>query len=117
MSFYLLTDFTKQYNRLRQQLQPNKSTNPTGVISAPAANQPRKATSAAAKAKKAALAAAQAQASDVIQEKSEDSTMLGDQIDALSSKFEGRLHLGETSVAAPVQERGNVGSKKGSGDR
>ena len=55
----------------------------------------------------------------MIQEKSEDSTMLGDQIDALSSKFEGRLHLGETSVAAPttVQERGNVGSKKGSGDR
>ncbi|KAK5808136.1 RIO1 family-domain-containing protein [Linnemannia elongata] len=113
-------DFTKQYNRLRQQLQPNKSTNPTGVISAPAANQPRKATSAAAKAaKKSAQAAAQAHASDVIQEKSEDSTMLGDQIDALSSKFEGRLHLGETSVAAPTpgQERGNVGSKKGSGDR
>ncbi|KAF9542639.1 Serine/threonine-protein kinase RIO1 [Mortierella hygrophila] len=112
-------DFTKQYNRLRQQLQPNKSTNLTGVISAPAANQPRKATSAAAKASKKAAQAAAAQASDVIQEKSEDSTMLGDQIDALSSKFEGRLHLGETSVAAPttVQERGNVGSKKGSGDR
>ncbi|KAG9062837.1 Serine/threonine-protein kinase RIO1 [Linnemannia hyalina] len=108
-------DFTKQYNRLRQQLQPNKSTNLTGVVSAPAANQPRKATSAAAKASKKAAQAA-AQASDVIQEKSEDSTMLGDQIDALSSKFEGRLHLGATSVAAP-QERGNVGSKKGSGDR
>ncbi|KAF9146758.1 Serine/threonine-protein kinase RIO1 [Mortierella sp. GBA39] len=111
-------DFTKQYNRLRQQLQPNKSTNTTGVISAPAANQPRKAISAAAKASKKAAQAA-AQASDVIQEKSEDSTMLGDQIDALSSKFEGRLHLDATSVAAPttVQERGNVGSKKGSGDR
>ncbi|KAG0291910.1 Serine/threonine-protein kinase RIO1 [Linnemannia gamsii] len=110
-------DFTKHYNRLRQQLQPNKSTNPGAVVSAPAANQPRKTLSKAAKKAAAAQAAAQASASDVIQEKSEDSTMLGDQIDALSSKFEGRLHLGETSVAAPMLERGNVGSKKGSGDR
>ncbi|KAF8948822.1 Serine/threonine-protein kinase RIO1 [Haplosporangium gracile] len=112
-------DFTKQYNRLRQQLQPNKSTNPGAVVSAPAANQPRKAPSKAAKKAAAAAQAAQASASDVIQEKSEDSTMLGDQIDALSSKFEGRLHLGETSVATPsnAPERGNVGSKKGSGDR
>jgi RIO kinase 1 len=114
----LLTDFTKQYNRLRQQLQPNKSTNPGAIVSAPAANQPRKTPSKASKKAAAAqAAAAQASASDVIQEKSEDSTMLGDQIDALSSKFEGRLHLGATSVAAPAPERGNVGSKKGSGDR
>ncbi|KAF9964109.1 Serine/threonine-protein kinase RIO1 [Mortierella alpina] len=93
-------DFTKQYNRLRQKLQPNKSTNP--VVSAPAANQPRKVVAP----KKA----------DVAQQKDEDSLMLGDQIDALSSKFEGRIHLGEHSVAAPVAEL-KMGSKKAAGDR
>ncbi|KAF9094751.1 Serine/threonine-protein kinase RIO1 [Mortierella sp. AD031] len=103
-------DFTKQYNRLRQQLQPNKSTN--SVVAAPAANQPRKA--AAKVVKKTAPAAT---TSDVIQEKSEDSTMLGDQIDALSSKFEGRLHLGETSVVAPTPELKTGGGKKAAGDR
>ncbi|KAF9125619.1 Serine/threonine-protein kinase RIO1 [Mortierella sp. 14UC] len=113
-------DFTKQYNRLRQQLQPNKSSNSTsGVIAAPAANQPRKSAKSAKKtATSSAAVVTSATGSDVIQGKDEDSAMLGDQIDALSSKFEGRLHLGATSVAAPVPEKmGNVGSKKGSGDR
>ncbi|KAF9905035.1 Serine/threonine-protein kinase RIO1 [Linnemannia zychae] len=113
-------DFTKQYNRLRQQLQPNKSSNSnSGVIAAPAANQPRKSTKSAKKAPTASAAVVTAATgSDVIQEKDEDSAMLGDQINALSSKFEGRLHLGATSVAAPLPEKmGNVGSKKGSGDR
>ncbi|KAF9982451.1 Serine/threonine-protein kinase RIO1 [Mortierella antarctica] len=93
-------DFTKQYNRLRQKLQPNKSTNP--VVSAPAANQPRKVVAP--------------RKADVAQQKDEDSLMLGDQIDALSSKFEGRIHLGEHSVAAPVAEL-KMGSKKAAGDR
>ncbi|KAG0276463.1 Serine/threonine-protein kinase RIO1, partial [Linnemannia exigua] len=114
-------DFTKQYNRLRQQLQPNKSPNASsGVITAPAANQSRKSAKSTKKATSTSAAAVvtAATGSDVIQEKDEDSAMLGDQIDALSSKFEGRLHLGATSVAAPVPEKmGNVGSKKGSGDR
>lgn len=93
-------DFTKQYNRLRQQLQPNKSTN--SVVSAPAANQPRKATVAAKKA-------------EVVLQKDEDSKMLGDQIEALSTKFEGRIHLGES--AAPTIAEIKMGSKKAAGDR
>ncbi|KAK3823805.1 MAG: atypical/RIO/RIO1 protein kinase [Linnemannia gamsii] len=109
-------DFTKQYNRLRQQLQPNKSSNASST--APAANQPRKSAKSTKKATSTAAVVTAATGSDVIQEKDEDSTMLGDQIEALSTKFEGRLHLGATSVAAPVPEKtGNVGSKKGSGDR
>ncbi|KAG0371372.1 Serine/threonine-protein kinase RIO1 [Mortierella sp. AD032] len=109
-------DFTKQYNRLRQQLQPNKSSNTSST--APAANQPRKSAKSTKKATSTAAVVTAATGSDVIQEKDEDSTMLGDQIEALSTKFEGRLHLGATSVAAPVPEKtGNVGSKKGSGDR
>ncbi|KAF9174822.1 Serine/threonine-protein kinase RIO1 [Mortierella sp. AD011] len=94
-------DFTKQYNRLRQQLQPNKSANP--VVAAPATNQPRKAPPSAKKI-------------DVAQQKDEDSIMLGDQIEALSTKFEGRIHLGEHSVTAPVAEL-KMGSKKAAGDR
>ncbi|GJJ70278.1 RIO kinase 1 [Entomortierella parvispora] len=93
-------DFTKQYNRLRQQLQPNKSTNP--VVSAPAANHPRKAPVAAKKA-------------EVAVQKDEDSKMLGDQIEALSTKFEGRIHLGES--AAPSVAEIKMGSKKAAGDR
>ncbi|ORY93650.1 RIO1 family-domain-containing protein [Lobosporangium transversale] len=94
-------DFTKQYNRLRQQLQPNKSTNP--VISTPAANQPRK-TSVVAK---------KTESSHSIEN---DPHKQGDQIDALQTKFEGRLHLGEHSVAPPVAEL-KLGSKKAAGDR
>ncbi|KAG0211976.1 Serine/threonine-protein kinase RIO1 [Mortierella sp. GBA30] len=93
-------DFTKQYNRLRQQLQPNKSTNP--VVAAPAANHPKK--------------VIVAKKTDVAQHKDEDSLMLGDQIDALSTKFEGRIHLGEHSVTQPVAEL-KMGSKKAAGDR
>ncbi|KAF8941549.1 protein kinase, RIO family [Dissophora ornata] len=94
-------DFTKQYNRLRQQLQPNKSTNP--VVSAPASNRPRKAPTAAKKAEAAHL-------------EDDDSVMAGDQIEALSTKFEGRLHLGEHSVTPSVAES-KLGSKKAAGDR
>ncbi|KAF9361284.1 Serine/threonine-protein kinase RIO1 [Mortierella sp. AD094] len=94
-------DFTKQYNRLRQQLQPNKSANP--VVTAPATNHPRKAPTTAKK-------------TEVAQQKDEDSIMLGDQIEALSTKFEGRIHLGEHSVTAPVAEL-KMGSKKAAGDR
>lgn len=103
-------DFTKKYNRLRQQLQPGTSA--TAVVSAPAANVPRKAPSAAA-------AAAAAKRAEVAQQKGEDSLMLGDQIEALSTKFEGRIHLGDHVVTAPVPEIkvGGVGSKKAAGDR
>ncbi|KAF9932359.1 Serine/threonine-protein kinase RIO1 [Linnemannia zychae] len=117
-------DFTKQYNRLRHQLQPNKSTNP--VIAAPAVNQPRKSSrhvkksnvSASTSTAATTAAATLTTRSDVILEKDEDSALLGDQIEALSSKFEGRLHLDGISVAAPAAstERG-VGSKKAAGDR
>ncbi|KAG0329221.1 Serine/threonine-protein kinase RIO1, partial [Podila humilis] len=99
--------FTKKYNRLRQQLQPNATTNT--VASAPAANIPRKAPSAAA-------AAAAAKRAEVAQQKGEDSLMLGDQIEALSTKFEGRIHLGDHVVSAPVTEI-KMGSKKAAGDR
>ncbi|KAI1317788.1 Serine/threonine-protein kinase RIO1 [Mortierella claussenii] len=92
-------DFTKQYNRLRQQLQPNKSTNP--VITAPAANQPRKTPVTAKK------------SAEVVQHKDDESH---DQIEALSTKFESRIHLGEHSVAPPVAEL-KMGSKKAAGDR
>ncbi|KAG0338819.1 Serine/threonine-protein kinase RIO1 [Podila horticola] len=103
-------DFTKKYNRLRQQLQPGTSA--TAVVSAPAANVPRKTPSAAA-------AAAAAKRAEVAQQKGEDSLMLGDQIEALSTKFEGRIHLGDHVVTAPVPEIkvGGVGSKKAAGDR
>ncbi|KAF9115958.1 Serine/threonine-protein kinase RIO1 [Mortierella sp. AM989] len=94
-------DFTKQYNRLRQQLQPSKSANP--IVTAPAINHPRKAPAASKK-------------TEVAQQKDDDSLMLGDQIDALSTKFESRLHLGEHSVAAPVAEL-KMGGKKAAGDR
>ncbi|KAG0043343.1 Serine/threonine-protein kinase RIO1 [Gryganskiella cystojenkinii] len=93
-------DFTKQYNRLRHQLQPNKNTGP--VVVAPAANIPRKTHVAPKK------------AVDVAQQKDEDSKMLGDQIDALSTKFEGRIHLGES---APSVAEIKMGSKKAAGDR
>ncbi|KAI7828081.1 RIO1 family-domain-containing protein [Gamsiella multidivaricata] len=95
-------DFTKQYNRLRQQLQPNKSTNP--VVSAPAANQPRKSPAAAKK-------------TELSQHKDDDGAMAGDQIEALSTKFEGRIHLGEHSVTPPVAAELKMGSKKAAGDR
>jgi len=48
-------------------------------------------------------------------QKDEDSKMLGDQIEALSTKFEGRLHLGEN--AAPSVAEIKMGSKKAAGDR
>lgn len=95
-----LLDFTKQYNRLRQQLLPNKSTNP--VASAPAANQPRKAPLV----KKPAIA----------QDKDNNLAMIGDQIEVLSTKFEGRIHLGEHNVTPPVTDL-KMGSKKAAGDR
>ncbi|KAF8965673.1 Serine/threonine-protein kinase RIO1 [Entomortierella lignicola] len=96
-------DFTKQYNRLRQQLQPNKSANQ--VITAPAINQPRKAPTSSASKK-----------AELTQNKDEDSHMSGDQIEALSTKFESRIHLGEHNVTAPVIEL-KMGSKKAAGDR
>lgn len=96
----IFLDFTKHYNRLRHQLQPNKSTNQ--VVVAPAANVPRKTTVAPKK------------AADVAQQKDEDSKMLGDQIEALSTKFEGRIHLGES---APSVAEIKMGSKKAAGDR
>ncbi|KAG0297041.1 Serine/threonine-protein kinase RIO1 [Dissophora globulifera] len=83
-------DFTKQYNRLRQQLQPNKAAGPTVSAPAPAANHPRKAPTSANKTEAA--------------HSKDDSTMTGDQIEALSTKFESRIHLGEHSVAPPVAE-------------
>ncbi|KAF9412215.1 Serine/threonine-protein kinase RIO1 [Podila epigama] len=101
-------DFTKKYNRLRQQLQPGASA--SSIVVAPAANVPRKAPSASA------IAAASAKKAEVLQQKSEDSHMLGDQIEALSSKFEGRIHLGDHSVSAPLPEI-KMGSKKAAGDR
>ncbi|KAF9209581.1 Serine/threonine-protein kinase RIO1 [Haplosporangium sp. Z 27] len=96
-------DFTKQYNRLRQQLQPNKSANQ--VVTAPAINQPRKAPTSSASKK-----------AELTQNKDEDSHMSGDQIEALSTKFESRIHLGEHNVTAPVVEL-KMGSKKAAGDR
>jgi hypothetical protein len=93
-------DFTKQYNRLRQKLLPNKSTNT--VASAPAANQPTKARLA----KKTAAS----------QHSQDDDLAIGDQIEALSSKFGSRIHLGEQSTAQPVAEL-KMGSKKAAGDR
>ncbi|KAK3806332.1 MAG: atypical/RIO/RIO1 protein kinase [Benniella sp.] len=93
-------DFTKQYNRLRQKLLPNKSTNT--VASAPAANQPTKARLV----KKTAAS----------QHNQDDLAAIGDQIEALSSKFGSRIHLGEQSTAQPVAEL-KMGSKKAVGDR
>ncbi|KAF9364576.1 Serine/threonine-protein kinase RIO1 [Mortierella sp. NVP85] len=93
-------DFTKQYNRLRQKLLPNKSTN--AVASAPAANQPTK-----------ALLVKKTAAS---QHNRDDLAAIGDQIEALSSKFGSRIHLGEQSTAQPVAEL-KMGSKKAAGDR
>ncbi|KAF9392896.1 Serine/threonine-protein kinase RIO1 [Podila verticillata] len=101
-------DFTKKYNRLRQQLQPGASA--SMVVTAPAANVPRKAPSAAA-------AAAAAKRAEVAQQKDEDSLMLGDQIEALSTKFESRIHLGDHVVSAPETKMGTLGSKKAAGDR
>jgi len=79
-------------------------------MTAPAANVPRKAPSAAA-------AAAAAKRAEVAQQKGEDSLMLGDQIEALSTKFEGRIHLGDHVVSAPEIKMGSLGSKKAAGDR
>jgi RIO kinase 1 len=95
-----LLDFTKQYNRLRQQLLPNKTTNP--AASAPAINQPRK--------------APLAKPLTTAQQKDNNLAMIGDQIEALSTKFEGRIHLGEHNLPSPVPEL-KMGSKKAAGDR
>ncbi|KAF9437742.1 protein kinase rio1 [Entomortierella beljakovae] len=94
-------DFTKQYNRMKQQLQPNKSTN--AVPAAPATNNPRKVVAVAKKLEVAANV-------------DDDSHVTGDQIEALSTKYESRLHLGEHSVSASTAEH-RMGSKKAAGDR
>ncbi|KAF9582357.1 Serine/threonine-protein kinase RIO1 [Lunasporangiospora selenospora] len=111
-------DFTKQYNRLRHRLQPNSSTNT--VMSAPAANQPKKAPatkpSASSNGTDAATSSTAAAAAGT--QKAEDSYRTGDQIEALQTKYEGRLHLGDrgnsTAVALPEIK---MGSKKAAGDR
>ncbi|KAF9986000.1 Serine/threonine-protein kinase RIO1 [Modicella reniformis] len=93
-------DFTKQYNRLRQQLLPNRSTN--SIMSAPAANQPHK--------------ASLAKNTTMAKHNDDGPPMVGDQIEALCTKFEGRIHLGDHSVTPPVAEL-KMGSKKAAGDR
>ncbi|KAG0223727.1 protein kinase rio1 [Actinomortierella wolfii] len=93
-------DFTKQYNRMRQQLLPEKSSNP--VVAAPAVNQPKKVVRPSA-----------SSAAKTPVNKDHEAKMLDDQIGALSTKFEGRLHLGE-SVSLPEIK---MGSKKAAGDR
>lgn len=50
------------------------------------------------------------------QHKDDNLTMMGDQIEALSNKFEGRIHLGEHNVTPPVADL-KMGSKKAAGDR
>ncbi|KAG0221060.1 RIO1 family-domain-containing protein [Mortierella sp. GBAus27b] len=92
-------DFTKQYNRLRQQLLPNKTTNP--AASAPAINQPHK--------------VPLVKTPTTTQQK-DNNLNIGDQIEALSTKFEGRIHLGEHNLPPPVPEL-KMGSKKAAGDR
>ncbi|KAF9164122.1 Serine/threonine-protein kinase RIO1 [Actinomortierella ambigua] len=126
-------DFTKQYNRMRQQLQPEKSSNP--VIAAPAVNQrknvarPKVPTTAVAAATAAsssssgsgsgpaagtvATATAHQDDDDDEDDKSHDAKMLGDQINALSTKFAGRLHMGDSGPLPEIK----MGSKKAAGDR
>ncbi|KAF9972007.1 protein kinase rio1 [Actinomortierella ambigua] len=112
-------DFTKQYNRMRQQLQPEKSSNP--VVAAPAVNQPRKvarpkvpASVAAAASASTSSSATKAAAHDSDDEdKNHDTKKLEDQINALSTKFAGRLHMGESASLPEIK----MGSKKAAGDR
>ncbi|KAL0136219.1 RIO1-domain-containing protein, partial [Mucor lusitanicus] len=102
-------DFTKQYNKLRQQIAPSVSADKP----APAVNRKL----APAPLRKAAAAAASAEGHDVTAEKKQ---MLDSQIDSLGH-FASRIHIGEdynpSKISSSVASDIKLSSKKASGDK
>lgn len=103
------SDFTKQYNKLRQQIAPSVSADKP----APAVNRKL----APAPLRKAAAAAASAEGHDVTAEKKQ---MLDSQIDSLGH-FASRIHIGEdynpSKISSSVASDIKLSSKKASGDK
>jgi RIO kinase 1 len=105
---YNLLDFTKQYNKLRQQIAPSASADkPAPVINRKLAPAPLRRNATATEGDDASSATAKKQ-------------MLDSQIDSLGH-FASRIHIGEdynpAKISSSVASDIKLSSKKASGDK